>query len=127
MTKEKTTTSEAGSRARWTAVEETVRKDIGQRIRQVRELAGITQLELSEILGTTQAKWSKYELGMNMPDPMSMIEFCAKFGVTLDYIYRGLVSSRCSREMVSRLGELEPGQSLKIPRRARRSPNTERG
>jgi transcriptional regulator with XRE-family HTH domain len=72
-----------------------VRQEIGARVRQVREISGMSQTELARTLATDQSKWSKYELGHRMPDPIEMIGFCEMLGVTLDYIYRGLTQSKC--------------------------------
>jgi transcriptional regulator with XRE-family HTH domain len=69
---------------------ETQLRDIGERIRAIRKVTGLTQPELCELLGATQTAWSRWEIGRNAPDILIMIAFAARAKVTLDLIYRGI-------------------------------------
>lgn len=82
---------------------------IGARIRWVREELNppVSQSELARVFGTTQSKWSKYESGTTLPDPLAMIEFCYKMRVTMDYIYRGILPG-CDHDLSVRLAALHP-------------------
>jgi len=62
----------------------------GRRLRAVRELAGVKQEALCERLRIDQSTWSKYEQGKRTPGMPVMIEFAARFDVSLDFIFRGL-------------------------------------
>lgn len=61
------------------------------RIKEIRELLGLTQTELAECLGCTQGNVGHYERGqVLMPDRAErLIEFAASKGIklTLDQIY----------------------------------------
>lgn len=48
-----------------------------QKLRQLREKAGMSQTDLAEILGVTQVAVSKWELGQSMPR-VSMLSRIAK-------------------------------------------------
>lgn len=49
----------------------------------------MTQAAVSRLLGIDQSGWNRWEKGNRTPDPWSMIEVCARFRVTMDFIYRG--------------------------------------
>jgi transcriptional regulator with XRE-family HTH domain len=87
--------------------EEAILQGVGNRIRWVRELAGVSQSELARLYNTDQSKWSKYESGQRKPDPVDMISFCARFDVTMDYIYRGRLAG-CNHELALRLAAEHP-------------------
>lgn len=57
-------------------------------LRETREKAGITQLELSERLGETQSFVSKCERGERRIDIAELREFCAAMGTSLDKFIR---------------------------------------
>jgi len=53
-------------------------------LRETREKAGITQLELSERLGETQSFVSKCERGERRIDIAELREFCAAMGTSIE-------------------------------------------
>lgn len=65
-------------------------KIIGLRIRALRELANKTQQAICDVLGVDQSTWSKWESGKREPDMDVIIQFCMRFRVSLDLIYRGI-------------------------------------
>jgi transcriptional regulator with XRE-family HTH domain len=67
-------------------------QDVGKRIAWVREEAGISQTKMAELLGCSQQTISDYEKGLKDPDPYLMGIFCARFKVTMEYIFRADVS-----------------------------------
>ncbi len=62
---------------------------VGRRIAWVREIAGFTQEQMAELLGIGQQAVSSYERGIRQQDPWIMLQFCARFQTTLDFVYRG--------------------------------------
>lgn len=76
---------------------------IGQRVRWVREVHNVSQSELGRLYDTTQSKWSKIESGDAAPDALAMIQFCERFGVTLDFIFCGELDRRCDPDVALRL------------------------
>lgn len=65
-------------------------KDIGQRLREAREKAGLTQAQAVEKLGIPKAQTlSAYENGKNSPPLEKIGEMCVLYGVSTDYIILG--------------------------------------
>jgi Predicted transcriptional regulators len=65
-------------------------KQIGRRLAAAREARGLTQAEVSRALGCKPNTWSVYESGRRMPDPELMAKFADRFGITCDWVYRGV-------------------------------------
>ena len=63
-------------------------EDIGKRIRDLREKAGITQQVLAEKVGVTSVHLSNVETGNAMPGVEVVIKIADYFGVTTDWILR---------------------------------------
>lgn len=61
----------------------------GKRLRAIRDLAGVTQEALCELLGVDQSTYSKWEKGKRVPDVLVMTAFAARFKTSLDFLYRG--------------------------------------
>lgn len=59
---------------------------IGQRIRKLRESAGLTQIELAEIIYVDSNMLSRYERGRHMPSIQTLVCIADYFEVTLDYL-----------------------------------------
>ena len=58
--------------------------DIGNRINQLRKLAGMTQEQLAEKLNVSRQTVSKWEAGTTLPDLESIIKIVKIFHVSLD-------------------------------------------
>ncbi len=56
------------------------------RIKELRKSKHITQLKLAEILTTSQANISGWEIGKWEPDSRALAKMADYFGVTVDYI-----------------------------------------
>lgn len=62
---------------------------IGQFIKQLRKEKGLTQEQLSEILGVTNRSVSRWENGVNMPDFDLVVEIANYFDVSIDEFLDG--------------------------------------
>lgn len=60
--------------------------NIGKQIRILRKTAGLTQVELADILHRHRGALSNYELGIRAPDIYILSDIADYFGVTLDWI-----------------------------------------
>ncbi len=60
--------------------------DFGNRLRRLREGAGINQTELAEKLGVTKAAISYYELRERIPSPDVIVRLAQIFHTTTDYL-----------------------------------------
>lgn len=69
---------------------EKLRKEVGDRLKKVRELIDPNRTRIAEEFGTSHTTWSHWERGNAFPDEVVMIEFCNKYDVSMDFIYRGV-------------------------------------
>ena len=64
-----------------------------QNIRKIRMERGYSQLDIAEILNTTQQQYSKYENGQNEIPVRHVITLCKFYGISSDWLL-GLEDSR---------------------------------
>lgn len=63
--------------------------DVGARIRALRHEAGLSQTALAKLLSVTPGAVGNWEQGQVNPTIRQGVKICAKFGVSLDFIFRG--------------------------------------
>ena len=63
---------------------------MGERITALRKGRGMTQEQLAERLSVTRQSVSKWELDQSTPDVGFAVALCELFGVSLDYLIRGI-------------------------------------
>ena len=61
-------------------------KELLKRIKEIRTKNGYNQLEIAEILNTTQQQYSKYENGQNEIPVRHVITLCRFYGVSADWL-----------------------------------------
>ena len=71
---------------------ETSMEYIGKRLKMFRKALDIRQVDLARELGWSQQKWGQWENVVRNPNISDMIELAERYGITLDYIYRGDMS-----------------------------------
>lgn len=62
------------------------KKEIGRRIREIRQMNNLTQKQLAEILNTSQSTVSAYESGKTLIITAFLFELCKRLDVSMDYI-----------------------------------------
>jgi len=60
---------------------------LAERIKSERTKKGLSQVELSKIVGVTQQAVGKWEKGKALPDPAIINQLADIFGVTTDYLF----------------------------------------
>lgn len=60
--------------------------DIIQNLRKIRTEQGYSQLEIAELLNTTQQQYSKYENGQNEIPVRHIITLCRFYNVSADWL-----------------------------------------
>ena len=97
---------------------------IASRVKQLREMNNLSQTQLAEKMGTTQASVARYEQGKVFPQESHLLWYADTFNVSLDWIYgrtnsmRGGFLKKDLKEYMSDdvrkiIGEeLEPGQNI---------------
>lgn len=61
-------------------------KEIGTRLRWVREAREISQQEMAQEVGVHQTAWSLYERGLRLPDQFEVVRLAAKLKVSVPYL-----------------------------------------
>ncbi|EST12072.1 helix-turn-helix domain-containing protein [Sporolactobacillus laevolacticus] len=63
-----------------------LKKALGDRLKELRELRGLTQKEVASRFGITNFQLSRYETGKANPDPDLIAKFAEYYEVTSDYL-----------------------------------------
>ena len=62
-------------------------KIVGERMKKLREEAGISQNKLAKLIGIQQSSLNRYESGFSNPTPETLLWFGDFFNVSMDYIF----------------------------------------
>jgi len=65
---------------------ETLKNEVGKRLKEARNEAGYTQKQVAEKMGTVQSAYIKYELGKLELDYEKLVFLCKLYDVSADYI-----------------------------------------
>ena len=67
-------------------------KEVGKRLRTLRESLSLSQAKLAELLGITQSSLNRYENGQSTPTVELFRKYADFFDVSMDYIF-----ARCDK------------------------------
>jgi transcriptional regulator with XRE-family HTH domain len=93
-----------------TMKDESLRKDFGARLRQLRRQKDWSQKELAQKLGVKLSIFTKYEMGLHLPPPEKLIELSELFTTTVDFLLTGDQAETAplhNRRLVERFRALE--------------------
>ena len=62
-------------------------KEVGKRLKALRESIGISQVKMAEAIGSTQSSVNRYENGQSSPSVELLRRYADYFDVSLDYIF----------------------------------------
>ena len=62
-------------------------KEVGKRLKTLREGIGISQMEMAEAIGSSQSSVNRYENGQSTPSVALFRRYADYFDVSLDYIF----------------------------------------
>lgn len=65
---------------------------VGARLRVALEATGKSQSEIARLFGIDRTKLSHWVRGRHYPDPLFLKQFCDRFNLSTDFIYRGQVA-----------------------------------
>lgn len=88
-----------------------------QRLRLIRAVLGLEQVEMAEACGVSSQRWSNWENEQHLPDVIVMSKAALLYGFTLDWIYRGVLE-RLPYEFVVEIQRRRPDLVLGAPRDA---------
>lgn len=90
------------------------RIEIGRRLKATRQALGLRTRDVHRATGIAESTWSQYENGHRFPDLMQMLPFAERFGIPLDWIYRGIIAAVpyeiAQRVLDVQLASAEPGE-----------------
>ena len=75
-------------------------KDFGNRIKEIRQSLGLTQVKFAKIINCTQATLSSYEKGSIIPSLETMIKISKECQISLDWLC-GLSDVKDSDNIIS--------------------------
>ena len=78
---------------------ENAEQQFADRLKQLREIRGITQDQLAEAIGVTRQSLSRYEYGERTPNAIVLHDIAVYFDVTLDYLL-GLSGAQSEHEEI---------------------------
>ena len=62
-------------------------KEVGKRLKALRESIGISQVKMAELLGVKQSSINRYEQGLSAPSLETLVKYADYFDVSMDYIF----------------------------------------
>ncbi len=68
------------------------KQEVGARLRLAMEAQGLSQSDLSRVFSVSLSKIGNWLRGDNYPDVYLMTVFCERYGVTMDWLYRGKIA-----------------------------------
>ena len=77
-------------------------KSIARRLVILRDALGVNAADLCRVTGLAPNRWSQYESGERRITLEASMVLCDKYGVTLDWIYRG-DESGLPRRLIERM------------------------
>ena len=67
--------------------DEQIRTDIMNTLIECRKEKGLTQLELSKVIGKTPTAIASWEQGLSLPSPQMLYRLAAYYDKSLEYMY----------------------------------------
>ena len=64
-----------------------IKKEVGNRIKENRKVAGYTQAEVAKMMKMTQQQYSRFENGIFELNYSQIIFLCQLFDVSADYLF----------------------------------------
>ena len=61
-------------------------KELGKRLRRLRESVKLSQVKMAELLGVKQSSINRYEQGQSAPSLETLVRYADYFDVSLDYL-----------------------------------------
>lgn len=87
-------------------------EDLAARLLAARQEIDRNRTRFARRYGVAHTLWAKWERGENYPDPYVMARMCADYGLTMDFLYRGVLMHMPNEELKLRLARVLPGHLL---------------
>jgi DNA-binding XRE family transcriptional regulator len=63
--------------------------EIGERLAATRDAVGLTQQGFADQFGCSRSAIANWEIGRSLPDIHTMMRFCERYEIPLDWVYQG--------------------------------------
>lgn len=63
--------------------------EVGARLAVTRDAVGLTQQQFADMFGCSRSAIANWEAGRGLPDVHTMMRFCARYEIPLDWVYQG--------------------------------------
>ncbi len=85
--------------------------DIGERLKEIREVKGLNQKEFATFLGIEPSKYNKYEKNVTRPDYETLILISKSCNVSIDYILGNEIKespklTKCQTDLLDTLNKI---------------------
>ena len=64
-----------------------LKKQIGNRLKESRKIAGYSQEQIAQIMGMTQQQYSRFENGIFELNYSQIIKLCTLYDISADYLF----------------------------------------
>ena len=69
-------------------------KELGERLRILRESVKLSQVKMAELLGVKQSSINRYEQGQSAPSLETLVKYADYFDVSMDYLLQEPITHR---------------------------------
>lgn len=91
------------------------RQLVGRRLRTAIQALHLTPAAVGRELGVSQQKLGNWLRGDHYPEPWFITRFCDRYGVTMDYLYRGIVPGARTQALAGALFAAEEAEREASP------------
>ena len=101
--------------------------EIGRRLKLVREALKMSQTALCRLASISPQAWNNAETGDNFLTVPNAVKLCRVTGITMDWIYRGQITSALPAVMLEEIQKQQLLQHSRSPTRHRRRESKKAG
>ncbi len=80
--------------------------EVAKRLKYAREALKITQDNMATSINVGRSTYSNWEYGMRLPDPLKIAKLTDMYGITLNWIYRGVLNDT-PRDLADKIQEIQ--------------------
>ena len=102
------------------------KQEVGARLDLAIQALGLTQAAVARKFEVAPSRLGNWIRGDNYPDEWFLKQFCDRYNITTDWIYRGVVSSAMAGPVADALFAASAASSEASPEPARRGPGRPR-
>lgn len=94
------------------------RQLVGRRLKTAIQALGLTQAAVARDFEASSQKLGNWIRGDHYPDPWFVARFCDRYGITTDYLYRGVVPGIVGQALAGALFSAEEAERAALTAQA---------